>query len=71
MMDYDVYMHDHLGLDYLQYKPKVIQNGVLMNILLSFDIGEFTGCSFIEKVYLSTFGCILPCFTMMFLSMIL
>ena len=42
-----------------------------MNILLSFDIGEFTGCSFIEKVYLSTFCFILPCFTMMFLCMIL
>ena len=71
MMDYDVYMHDPLGLVIIFDTSPRLYNGVLMNILFSFDIGEFTGCSFIEKVYLSTFCFILPCFTMMFLCMIL
>ena len=42
-----------------------------MKNLLVFYVGEFTSCSFLEKVYLSTFGFILPCCTMMFLYIFL
>ena len=71
MMDYDMYTWSCRACDYLRNKLKIIKTESWWISCWVLMIGGFTGCSFIEKVYLSPFGFILPCCTMMFLCIIL
>ena len=71
-MDYDVYMHDIVGLVIIfENKPKIIENGVRMKNLLSYLCWRIYRLIFIQRFYISTFGFILLCWTMMFLCILL
>ena len=66
-----VYAWSFRACDYPWNNPKVIQNGVLMNIVLRFGCWRIYRLFLFREVYLSTFGFILHLWTMMFICMIL